>query len=156
MQVGSANGTVVYKHTNLNTVNQRKRTAQLELQWQSEQGEAVGLYAFETLMYLEQRLRVRWTHIFTDYCTRCAQYPGKVTGQWGEHDRRQKVWLTPLHAKDARLRCTFKTQEKGRSHAQCNECFFCFLPRVSTRHNSNFDTFTQSNCNYLNHIKCLM
>jgi len=29
--------------------------------------------------------------MFTDYRTRCAQYPGKVTGQWGEHDGRQKM-----------------------------------------------------------------
>jgi hypothetical protein len=28
---------------------------------------------------------------FTDYRPRCLQYPLKVTGQWGEHDGRQKM-----------------------------------------------------------------
>ena len=28
---------------------------------------------------------------FTDYRPRCLQYPMKVTGQWGEHDGRQKM-----------------------------------------------------------------
>ena len=29
--------------------------------------------------------------MFTDYRPRCNQYPIKVTGQWGEHDGRQKM-----------------------------------------------------------------
>jgi hypothetical protein len=32
--------------------------------------------------------------LFTDYRPRCAQYPVKVTGRWGEHDGRQKMIQT--------------------------------------------------------------
>lgn len=40
---------------------------------------------------------------FTDYRPRCLQYPLKVTGQWGEHDGRQKmIQATNLLQEEAR------------------------------------------------------
>jgi len=41
---------------------------------------------------------------FTDYRPRCLQYPLKVTGQWGEHDGRQKmIQATNLLQEEARV-----------------------------------------------------
>lgn len=35
--------------------------------------------------------RMKDGRMFTDYRPRCAQYPLKMTGQWGEHDGRQRM-----------------------------------------------------------------
>jgi len=35
--------------------------------------------------------RMQDGRIFTDYRSRCSQYPVQMTGQWGEHDGRQRM-----------------------------------------------------------------
>ena len=72
--------------------------------------------------------RMQDGRMFTDYRSRCAQYPLKLTGKWGEHDGRQNM----IHSTDMLMEQAHNILQKKVAPVE-GSCVDTMVPEIYKR-----------------------